>query len=209
MSTAPRLATVKMQKMILLHLLFVITLFLNACANGTVSLTSTGTQTPTALPSPTVTVAKATPIDAATVTSLPSPTVTTVAPQPTAALTLYRNANPYLPKPQFEVSYDPAVWSLDQTMESNDRLLHRTIKNCDFRLQAGPIGAQSVAKTELAGREWTISLVQPNILLYWFSYKTIGFDFGLVMPTDYSPTEKNPCQVQAEQVIDTFRIIEP
>lgn len=126
----------------------------------------------------------------------------------TATLTQYRNANPYLPEPEFEVSYDPVLWSLDQTMESNDRLLHRTIENCDFRLQAGPMGAQSVAKTELAGREWTISLGQPNILLYWFSYKTIGFNFGLIMPTDYSPTEKNPCQVQAEQVIDTFRIIE-
>lgn len=127
---------------------------------------------------------------------------------PTATLVQYRNANPYLPEPQFEVSYDSAVWAFDQTMEANDRLLHRTIENCDFRLQAGPVGAPSVDTAQLANREWTIALVQPNILLYWFSYETIGFDFGLVMPTDYAATEKSPCQVAAEQVIATFQIVE-
>jgi hypothetical protein len=134
--------------------------------------------------------------------------VITATTAPTADLAQYRNANPYLPEPQFAVSYDPAVWAFDQTMEANDRLLHRTIENCEFRLQAGPVGAPSVDKAQLAGREWTSALVQPNILLYWFSYETIGFSFGVVLPTDYAVTEKTACQVAAEQVINTFQIVE-
>lgn len=124
-------------------------------------------------------------------------------------LSHYQGSNPYREQPRFDVAYDSTRWSLVEDKETGlgDRLVNNAMADCNLRLQAGPLGALSVASVSLAGRAWTISQVQPNILLYWFRFEDIGFMFGLVLPEAYSPTSKGACQAQAEEIIDTFQIM--
>jgi len=159
----------------------------------------------------------ATMVSPATVTQTTSPLVITVPMTTSVALTPtlqtllhYQGSNPYREHPRFDLAYDPLHWSLvnDEGTGLGIRLVNNSIDDCYLRLQAGPIGAQSLAPVLLAGREWTISQIQPKIVQYFFRIEDIGFILGLVLPEEYSPTIKGICQTQAEEVIDTFQIIE-
>jgi hypothetical protein len=128
----------------------------------------------------------------------------------TPLLVDYQGSNPYRKNPRFDLAYNPLIWSIvgDEGTNLGNRLLHNTIENCYLRLEAGPMGAPYVASTSLAGRDWTILQIQPQILQYFFTIDDISFIFNLVLPEEYSPTIKSVCQAQAEEVINTFRILE-
>ena len=122
---------------------------------------------------------------------------------------VYRGANAYGAEyPPYEIRYDPSVWSLVDAQTLQPRLIHREIPDCYLRLDAGPIGARRFASVQLAGREWAMAIVQPSILLYATQYQTIAFLFGVGMPEAFSPISKSRCQVEAEEVMNTFSIVE-
>lgn len=153
-----------------------------------------------------------------TITQAIVSTVTPVVTTPTAVilapmlptLAQYQGSNPYREHPRFALAYNPMLWSLigDEGTNLGKRLIHNTIAGCYLRLESGPMGALSIAQISLAGREWTISQLQSKILRYSSNEADIAFIFDLILPEEYSPTTKSTCQVQAEEVIDTFQMIE-
>jgi len=144
-----------------------------------------------------------------TVSSMITPTLIPLPPK-LSPLEYYQGSNPYREYPGFELAYDSSLWSLigDEGTNLGKRLVHKRIADCYLRLESGPMGAPYVASTSLAGREWTILQIQPKILQYFFTVDDIAFIFDFVLPKEYSPTIKSVCQTQAEEVINTFQIIE-
>jgi hypothetical protein len=152
-------------------------------------------------------------------TSVKTPSMspsTTIVLQPDSpvdhALERYRGYSAYGPEfPSFEILYDTALWRLmpGEIPVSEPQLLAQQIPGCRIRLQAGATAAPTVSSIQLAGREWTVRLLQPDSLMYDTPYDEgiISYIFGLHLPQPYSETEKSPCQTAAEQVIDTFTII--
>lgn len=175
--------------------------------------------TPTAVPNvletpPTRVPAGPTPVSPllSTPDRLPSDTSSSPLARPTrdqTGWTIYRGTNPYrLEYPQYEIRYDPKIWSLDTVQSTYSLLIHQEIPNCRLVLDAGPIGAQQFATVQLAGREWSVATVQKSSLLYGTPYQNIAFIFGVRLPEEFSPTSKSRCQIEAEMVIDTFTVVE-
>jgi hypothetical protein len=67
------------------------------------------------------------------------------------------------------------------------KLNHRGIPQCSVWLRAGPMGAQPVSTAQIAGYDWTIFLVQPDIMMYSIPWDDISFIFGLILPEPYAP----------------------
>jgi hypothetical protein len=125
-------------------------------------------------------------------------------------LEYYQGSNPYREYPRFELAYDSSLWSLigDEGTNLGKRLVHKHIADCYLRLESGPMGALSFGQISLAGREWAISQLQSRILRYSSAEADIAFIFDLTLPEEYSSTIKGVCQTQAEEIINTFQIIE-
>jgi hypothetical protein len=130
--------------------------------------------------------------------------------KPNSDLVHYRGPNPYQEFPAFEVAYDSAVWQFveDDGSGRKAQLFQRNIPGCSMWLQAGPVGDQLLSTRNLAEREWTISLVQPAILNYATRLKDIYFIIGVTLPEKYLATVESPCQQAAEDVLQTFKVIE-
>ena len=138
-----------------------------------------------------------------------SATITPVVHPTNEELAHYQGPNPYTSSPAFDVGYDVAVWEYveDDGSGRMAQLIHRTLSGCSLWLRAGPVDAPVVAHTRLAGVEWTIGQVQPNILLYSLPQDEIAFLFGLLLPEPYGESNRSPCQAAAERVIETFQAI--
>jgi hypothetical protein len=121
----------------------------------------------------------------------------------------YRGPNPYRSSPSFDVAYDPSVWKFIEKDGSGmePKLIHRNISQCVVWLGAGPVGAQLITTTKIAGYEWAISRVQPNIVDYSTPLDDIFFIFGLILPDKYTETVKSPCQQSMEDVLQTFKVV--
>ena len=124
-------------------------------------------------------------------------------------LVRYQGPNPYRSTPAFSVDYDPSIWEFVEKDGSGrePRLDHRNIAQCSVWLTAGPMGAQPVATAQLAGYDWTIFQVQPDIIMYSIPWEDISFIFGLILPESYTPDVKSPCQQALEDVMQTFQIV--
>lgn len=135
---------------------------------------------------------------------------TTIPATPNSSFVYYRGPNPYRESPAFEVEYDSAVWLFaeDDGSSRKAQLFQRDIPGCTMWLQAGPVGDQLLSTRILAGREWTISLIQPAILNYATPLKDIYFIIGVILPEKYLATVESPCQQAAEDVLQTFKVIE-
>jgi hypothetical protein len=120
-----------------------------------------------------------------------------------------RGSYPYPTSPPFKVSYDPSIWEFveDYGSSQNSQLIHRDIPGCFLLLRAGPLGAPLVSTTSLAGYEWEIFLTRPQLLMYSATYSDIAFIFGLFLPDPFSEEVKSPCQQAAEDVFNTFEIV--
>ena len=124
-------------------------------------------------------------------------------------LTHYQGPNPYRSSPSFDVGYDPSVWEYveDDGSGRQSQLMHRSLSGCSVWLRAGPVGAAAISTVSLAEYDWTISQIQPNILMYLTLTDDIAFIFGLILPDAYSVKTRSPCQQAAEEVIKTFKIV--
>ena len=134
-----------------------------------------------------------------------------VTPGPAAeTATHYQGPNPYRTTPRFDVAYDTAVWEYVEDDGSGrlSQLKHRSDPGCTIWLRAGPVGATEVANVWLAERAWTLSQVQSHVILYSAPEGDIGWNFGVLLPEEYSGMGNSSCQDAAERVIDTFKIVE-
>jgi hypothetical protein len=122
----------------------------------------------------------------------------------------YQGPNPYRETPAFDVAYYPAIWEYvaDDGSGRPSQLLHRDLPGCSIWLRAGPVDATPVASVWLAEREWTLAQVQPNMIQYTSPQGDIGWIFGVLLSETYSGQGNSNCQDAAEQVINTFQIIE-
>jgi hypothetical protein len=121
----------------------------------------------------------------------------------------YRGPNPYRSSPSFDIAYDPSVWEFIEKDGSGvePKLIHRSIPKCTVWLSAGPVGDQPLSTTKIAGYEWTISRVQPNIVDYSTPLDDIFLIFGLILPDKYTENVKSPCQQSMEDVLQTFKVV--
>ena len=121
----------------------------------------------------------------------------------------YEGPNPYRSTPMFGIDYDPSVWEfIEQDGSGREpRLDHRSIAVCSVWLGAGPVGAEPVSTINLAGHEWTVSRVQPEILMYTTPIDDIAFIFGLFLPEPYATDVTSPCQQALEAVMQTFQVV--
>jgi hypothetical protein len=143
-------------------------------------------------------------------TAAPGPP-TTVTLDPTGgAVTHYQGPNPYRATPRFDVAYDAAVWEYveDDGSGRQSQLKHRSLPGCAVWLRAGPVGATEVATVWRAERAWIIAQVQSNIIQYSSAEGDINWIFGLLLPEAWSGLGNSACQDAAEQVIDTFAVVE-
>ena len=162
----------------------------------------------------------ATPIPGGTVEAAGTPAVPDVATtEATAEVTMepavetvahYQGPNPYRATPRFDIAYDTAVWEYVEDDGSGrlSQLKHRSDPGCTIWLRAGPVGATEVATVWLAERAWTLSQVQSHVILYSAPEGDIGWNFGVLLPEEYSGMGNSSCQDAAERVIDTFKVIE-
>jgi hypothetical protein len=137
--------------------------------------------------------------------------LSTVAAEPTeASVAHYQGPNPYRATPRFDVAYDTAVWEYVEDDGSGrlSQLKHRSDPGCTIWLRAGPVGATEVATVWLAERAWTLAQVQSHVILYSAPEGDIGWNFGVLLPEEYSGMGNSNCQDAAERVIDTFKVIE-
>lgn len=125
----------------------------------------------------------------------------------TEELAHYQGPNPYTSSPSFDVGYASSIWEYvaDDGSGRESQLIHRTLPGCALWLRAGPVGTQNASTTILAGTEWTVGQVQPNILLYSMPKGDIAFTLGLLLPEVYVESVKSPCQAAAERVIETLQ----
>jgi hypothetical protein len=122
----------------------------------------------------------------------------------------YQGPNPYRATPLFDVAYDAAVWEYvqDDGLGRQSQLQHRSLPGCVIWLRAGPAGATQVATVWRAEREWTLSQVQSNVIQYSSPQGDIDWIFGVLLPEAWSGLGNSACQDAAEQVIDTFTVME-
>jgi hypothetical protein len=141
------------------------------------------------------------------------PSEPTITPEPAVTtpgnLVRYQGPNPYRSTPAFSVDYDSSIWEFVEKDGSGrePRLDHRSLSNCSVWLGAGPVGAKPVSKANLAGYDWTIFLVQPDIMMYSIPWNDISFIFGLILPEPYTPDVKSSCQQALEAVMQTFQVV--
>lgn len=88
------------------------------------------------------------------------------------------------------------------------QLKHRSLLGCAIWLRPGPVDATQVAAMWRAEREWSLSLVQPNILQYATGQGDAGWIVGVLLPEAWSGLGNSACQDASEQVIDTFTVVE-
>ncbi len=136
-------------------------------------------------------------------TSVPSPT-------PHTDLQVYRGANVYGSEyPDWEILYDPEVWLPENINQlAGQKLAHREIDGCKVRLDAGPLGATKLAETTITGRKWSISGVSGCNLQYVTGWQGVGYFLGIYFPEECELDQIVSCLVEAEEVFDTFSIVE-
>jgi hypothetical protein len=151
-------------------------------------------------------------IESVAVTATPSPVSAQTSPLlPSSELLSYQGEGNYAGMAQFEVLFDPAVWELINEPESyNNRLSNLREPSCIIGLQTGAVGSTTVDRVILAGREWFINHIHANVINYLFLTDTQGtaYIFGVVLPEDYRDGTKSSCQLMAEEVIDTFSLVD-
>jgi hypothetical protein len=122
----------------------------------------------------------------------------------------YQGPNPYRATPRFDVVYDTSIWEYveDDGSGRPSQLKHRSLPGCTIWLRAGPVDAPEMATVWLAERAWTLSQVQSHVILYSAPEGDIGWVFGVLLPEAYSGLGNSECQDAAQQVIDTFTVVE-
>lgn len=164
----------------------------------TVAPTETSTETPTETPTEA----------AAEVAAEAAAAVTPETAEGTVAH--YQGPNSYRATPRFDVAYDTSVWEYveDDGSGRQSQLKHRSDQGCTIWLRAGAVGTTEVATVWLAERAWTIGQVQPQVILYTAPEGDISWNFGVLLPQEYSGMGNSSCQDAAERVLDTFKIVE-
>lgn len=144
-------------------------------------------------------------------TTFSVPVLSPAAGEPTGeTIAHYRGPNPYDATQLFDVAFDAAVWEYveDDGSSRQSQLKHRSLPGCAIWLRAGPVDATEVATLWRAEREWTLSLVQPTILQYATGQDDTGWIFGVLLSEAWSGLGNSNCQDAAEQVIDTFTVVQ-
>ena len=129
-------------------------------------------------------------------------------------LTRYRSANLYRELPQYEISYEANDWRLTVNQHrGRAKLLHQHIHGCHLALDARPLSATRLAQRTLAGRAWSLYLIDPCTLHYACPIDDIAFFFNVALPHPYhAAKDGQAAQVQraicaAEAVMDTFVLV--
>jgi hypothetical protein len=122
----------------------------------------------------------------------------------------YQGPNSYRAIPRFDIAYDTAMWEYveDDGSGRQSQLKHRSDPGCTIWLRAGAVGVTEMATVWLAERAWTIGQVQSQAILYTSPEGDISWNFGVLLPEEYSGMGNSSCQDAAERVIDTFQIVE-
>lgn len=115
--------------------------------------------------------------------------------------------------PPYEVWYDANVWQFGGDMEP--RLTNRDNPDCYLSLLGPAMENESLDHVRLAGRNWTIrgggwdeNGELGNSIIY-VSLEGVGaYIFEVDLPEPYQAGEKSICQQLAEDVIDTFKIMD-
>lgn len=109
---------------------------------------------------------------------------------------------------QFEVRYDPRVWSLVDEQTEHVRLAHREIQKCSVRLMSYSTEVSAFYGTvHLAGIEWNLAASRKTLLHYsTLTPEQLSFIINVELPEEFSPAHKSLCQSAAEVVIDTFMV---
>ena len=123
----------------------------------------------------------------------------------------YRSANLYRELPQYEISYKANDWQLTVNQHrGRAKLVHQHLHGCHLALDARPLSAARLMQKTLAGRVWSLYLIDPCTLHYACPIDDIAFFFNVALPYPYHVVEDaQAAQVQAaacaaEAVMDTF-----
>jgi hypothetical protein len=189
--------------------LFVLALVMLATMGGCVRAPASAEPNATVLPSTTAAPADPATTEMPTVETAEEPVAVT--PEPAEeTVAHYQGPNPYRATPRFDVAYDTAVWEYveDDGSGRQSQLKHRSDPGCTIWLRAGAVGVKEMATVWLAERAWTIGQVQAQTILYTSPEGDISWNFGVLLPEEYSGMGNSSCQDAAERVIDTFKIVE-
>lgn len=114
--------------------------------------------------------------------------------------------------PPYEVWYDAEIWQF--TEDDEPGLVNLEDSNCYLSLRNAPGGAEPVDAISLAGRVWTIfggtdeNGEPASSIVYSTQAGDGGYLFRIDLPEPYQEGEKSICEQLAEEVIDTFRVMD-
>jgi hypothetical protein len=119
----------------------------------------------------------------------------------------------YPEQPPYEVWYEAGIWQYTERADAEPVLVNREIPDCYLSLRGEATEATPISKAILAGREWRIygSGWEPGSLhnsLYYSITEPGNYIFRVDLPEPYQAGEKSHCQQLAEEVIDTFAIVQ-
>ncbi len=126
----------------------------------------------------------------------------------------YRSTNLYHELPQYEISYEAKDWQLTANQHRGRvKLVHQHLHGCHLGLDARPLSTTRLTQKTLAGRVWSLYLIDPCTLHYACPIDDIAFFFNVALPYPYHVVEDGQAaQVQAaacaaEAVMDTFVLV--
>lgn len=119
---------------------------------------------------------------------------------------IYRGASAYQPRPLFEVSFEEAAWRLDRT-----RLISHAIDGCELELLAlgeGMLEAPRVTFTKLGDFDAEVrAFREAAVVSYGIGIGNYYYSFLLHLPKN-SAEAAAACQLAAESVLSTFRLVD-
>jgi hypothetical protein len=116
--------------------------------------------------------------------------------------------------PPFELTYDTDAWSIEPDKQDDSAywLISKEISDCHLFLREGPREYIRISERQLAGRTWVVSIVgsnYPNYLIYSTVIENYAALFRINLPMNVPNHLREECQLQAEVVLNTFRINSP
>jgi hypothetical protein len=172
----------------------------------TVDPQATPTPIPTLTPTPTL---SPTPIVRYTVTpsAFDSPLVN--------GLRRYEGASNYTGYPNFEVWFDPTIWQWSANENGSNFLVHQTIPGCELIPDGWATHVTPLAPVTLSGIWWSIShfpTTAGDFLAYTRGWDRASYTVLVTLPEFpkvYDPDNKSQCELDAEQVIATHKVLAP
>ena len=125
---------------------------------------------------------------------------------PSGRMTLISGLVRHPKLPPYEIWYDASIWQYTEREDEEPGLINREDPNCYLSLRGEAGEAPPVAKVVLAGLEWTI--YDGKYSTYYSITDPFNYIFRVDLPDPYQLTAKSTCQQLAEEVINTFRIMD-